>query len=175
MGYLEIPCIDMTSPIYHGTSDGVLQIAVGHLEGSSLPVVEKARIVCFPASRPAFARLFSDLDKMQEGDVFMIHVLEETLVYEVDQIATVSPDDLTALQIEEGEDLCTLLTCTPYAVNSHRLLVRGHRVDSMPALSEQPQLRVIGQSSRLLLSAVLSTALVIGAVLFMRKKSKRDR
>ena len=112
---------------------------------------------------------------MQEGDVFMIHVLEETLVYEVDQIATVRPDDLTALQIEEGEDLCTLLTCTPYAVNSHRLLVRGHRVDSMPALSEQPQLRVIGQSSRLLLSAVLSTALVIGAVLFMRKKSKRDR
>lgn len=176
MGYLEIPCIDMTSPIYHGTSDGVLQIAVGHLEGSSLPVGGKSTHCVLSGHRglPS-ARLFSDLDKMREGDVFMIHVLEETLVYEVDQIATVSPDDLTALQIEEGEDLCTLLTCTPYAVNSHRLLVRGHRVDSMPALSEQPQLRVIGQSTRLLLSAALSTALVIGAVLFMRKKGKRDR
>ena len=121
MGYLEIPCIDMTSPIYHGTSDGVLQIAVGHLEGSSLPVGGKGTHCVLSGHRglPS-ARLFSDLDKMREGDVFMIHVLEETLVYEVDQIATVSPDDLTALQIEEGEDLCTLLTCTPYAVNSHR-------------------------------------------------------
>lgn len=176
MGYLEIPCIDMTSPIYHSTSDGVLQIAVGHLEGSSLPVGGKSTHCVLSGHRglPS-ARLFSDLDKMQEGDIFMIHVLEETLVYEVDRIVTVRPDDLSALQIEEGKDLCTLLTCTPYAVNSHRLLVRGHRVDSMPAPSEQPQLRVIGHSSRLLLSAVLSIAVVIGAVLFMRKKSKRDR
>lgn len=132
IGYIEIPSIKVSLPIYHGVDEAVLQIAIGHIEGSSLPVGGESTHCVLSGHRglPS-AKLFTDLDKMEEGDIFMIRVLEETLTYEVDQIRIVEPEDLSALEIEEGKDLCTLVTCTPYGINSHRLLVRGHRVENM--------------------------------------------
>jgi sortase A len=132
MGYIEIPSLRVSLPVYHGVEDSVLQIAVGHIEGSSLPVGGPSThcVVSGHRGLPS-ARLFTDLDKMMVGDVFMIHVLDETLTYEVDQIRIVEPHELDELLIQEGKDLCTLVTCTPYGINSHRLLVRGHRVENL--------------------------------------------
>ena len=133
MGYVEIPGIDVELPIYHGTNEEILQTAVGHIEGSSLPVGGEGTHSVISGHRglPS-ARLFTDLDQLEPGDTFMLHVLNETLTYEVDEINTVLPDDISHLGLEDGEDLCTLVTCTPYGVNSHRLLVRGHRVENAP-------------------------------------------
>ncbi len=129
MGYINIPKIEVTLPIYHGTSEEVLQIAVGHIEQTSLPVGGESTHAVISSHRglPS-AKLFTDLDEMVVGDTFTITVLDRTVTYEVDQIRVVLPDDLSALAIEEGKDYCTLVTCTPYGVNTHRLLVRGHRV-----------------------------------------------
>ena len=129
MGYIEIPTIHISLPIYHGIEDSVLQIAVGHLEWSSLPVGGKSTHCVLSGHRglPS-AKLFTNLDQLVEGDTFVIRVLDEVLTYEADQILIVEPSDVSALTIEEGKDLCTLVTCTPYGINSHRLLVRGHRV-----------------------------------------------
>ena len=129
MGYIEIPRIDVSLPIYHGTAESVLQVAVGHIEGSSLPVGGKSTRCILSGHRglPS-ARLFTDLDKLAVGDTFILRTLDEVLTYEVDQISIVQPYDLSNLLIEPGRDLCTLVTCTPYGVNSHRLLVQGHRV-----------------------------------------------
>ena len=129
MAYVNVPKFHIKCPIYHGTDEAVLQVAVGHLEGSSLPVGGKSTHCLISGHRglPS-ARLFTDIAKMREGDTWTISVLNETLTYECDQIRVVLPDDLSDLQIEEGEDLCTLITCTPYGVNTHRLLVRGHRI-----------------------------------------------
>ena len=129
MGMVEIPKINIKLPIYHTTEDTVLQKAVGHLEGSSLPVGGESTHSVISAHRglPS-ASLFTDLDKLEEGDHFLIHVLNETLCYEVDKISVVEPEETDSLAVEEGEDLMTLLTCTPYGVNTQRLLVRGHRV-----------------------------------------------
>lgn len=128
MGYIEIPKIDCSLPIYHGTDEGALQIAIGHLEGSSLPVGGKSTHCVLSGHRglPS-ARLFTDLDQMEEGDVFVLNVLGRKLAYEVDQIKVVLPDEMSDLEIVQGKDLCTLVTCTPYGINTHRLLVRGHR------------------------------------------------
>ena len=130
MGYLEVPSIHLTLPVYHGTEEAVIQVAAGHLEWSSLPVGGEGTHCVLSGHRglPS-ARLFTNLDQLMEGDRFMLHVLDRVLTYEVDQILTVEPDDLSALAIQDGKDLCTLMTCTPYGVNTHRLLVRGHRVD----------------------------------------------
>lgn len=129
MSYIEIPSIKCSLPIYHGTDEAVLQIAVGHIEGSSLPVggVNTHCVLSGHRGLPS-AKLFSDLDKLEEGDLFMIRTLDQTLTYEVDQIRIVLPEEIDDLKIVEGEDLCTLVTCTPYGINTHRLLVRGHRV-----------------------------------------------
>ena len=129
MGFVSIPKFHVRCPIYHGTDEEVLQSAIGHLEGSSLPVGGKGTHTMVSGHRglPS-ARLFTDLDKIREGDTWTITVLNETLTYECDQIRIVMPEDLSDLKIEEGKDLCTLITCTPYGVNTHRLLVRGHRV-----------------------------------------------
>ena len=129
MSYIEIPKIKCSLPIYHGTDEGVLQIAVGHIEGSSLPVggLNTHCVLSGHRGLPS-AKLFSNLDKLEEGDIFMIRTLDQTLTYEVDQIRIVLPDEVDDLKIEEGKDLCTLVTCTPYGINTHRLLVRGHRV-----------------------------------------------
>jgi len=131
MGYIEIPHINVSLPIYHGTSDAVLQIAVGHMEWSSLPVGGSGSHCVLSGHRglPS-AKLFTNLDQLVEGDTFVIRVLDEVLTYEVDKILIVEPENTESLKIEEGKDLCTLVTCTPYGVNSHRLLVRGHRVEN---------------------------------------------
>jgi sortase A len=131
MGYIEVPAIGVTLPIYHGTDEAVLQIAVGHLEWTSLPVGgESSHCVVSGHRGLPSAKLFTDLDKLVVGDIFVFRVLAEILTYEVDQILTVKANETEALLIQEGQDLCTLITCTPYGVNSHRLLVRGHRVEN---------------------------------------------
>ena len=132
MGYVEIPHIKVSLPIYHGTEENVLQVAIGHLEWSSLPVGgESSHCVISGHRGLPSAKLFSDLDELIAGDIFMIRVLDETFTYEIDQILIVEPQDTEALLIEEGKDLCTLVTCTPYGINTHRLLVRGHRIENM--------------------------------------------
>ena len=129
IGYVEIPGIKAKLPFYHGTEESVLQVAVGHLEWTSLPTGGESTHCVLSAHRglPS-AKLFTDLDRLVVGDLFMLHVLDQTLTYEVDQILIVEPEDVEALHIVEGMDYCTLVTCTPYGVNTHRLLVRGHRV-----------------------------------------------
>lgn len=128
---IEIPKIKVNLPIYHGVEEGVLQIAVGHIPGTTLPVGgENTHCVLSGHRGLPSARLFTDLDKLVVGDTFLIHVLDEILTYEVDQILIVEPYDLSALEITPGEDLVTLVTCTPYGINSHRLLVRGHRIET---------------------------------------------
>ncbi len=129
MGYVEIPKLNTTLPIYHGTDDTILQVALGHIPGTSLPVGGKGTHAVISGHRGlASAKLFTNLDRLVEGDTFMIQVLDETLTYEVDQILTVTPDDVSALEIDPDQDYVTLVTCTPYGVNTHRLLVRGHRI-----------------------------------------------
>ena len=132
MGYIEIPEIDVSLPIYHGTEESVLQVAVGHLEWSSLPVGGESTHCVLSGHRglPS-AKLFTNLDKLQTGDIFMLRILDDVLTYEVDQILIVEPQETGALRIEEGKDYCTLVTCTPYGINTHRLLVRGHRIDNI--------------------------------------------
>ena len=131
VGYVEIPAIKLTLPIYLGTSETVLQVGVGTMEGSSLPIGGESTHAVLTGHRglPS-ATLFTDLDRLVQGDMFHIHILNETCTYEVDQILIVEPAEMDALEIAEGEDYCTLVTCTPYGVNSHRMLVRGHRIET---------------------------------------------
>jgi len=131
MGYIEIPVIGVSLPVYHGTDEAVLQIAVGHLEWTSLPVggASSHCVVSGHRGLPS-AKLFTNLDQLQVGDTFLFRILDETLTYEVDQVKIVLPHETDDLHIEDGKDLCTLVTCTPYGVNSHRMLVRGHRVEN---------------------------------------------
>ncbi|MBQ3413157.1 MAG: class C sortase [Oscillospiraceae bacterium] len=131
MAYIDIPKVHITLPIYHGTEEKVLQVAVGHIAGTSLPVGGAGTHCVLSGHRglPS-AKLFTDIDKLAEGDTFTITVLDRTLTYEVDQIHIVLPYELNDLSIEPDRDLCTLVTCTPYGVNTHRLLVRGHRIEN---------------------------------------------
>jgi len=135
MGYITIPKIHIKLPILHGTSEGVLQKAVGHLQGSSLPTGGAGNHCVLSAHRglPS-AKLFTDLDQLKEGDRFTLSILNRELVYEIDQILIVEPQEVEALYPVEGEDYCTLVTCTPYGVNSHRLLVRGKRIQTEAAV-----------------------------------------
>ncbi len=144
MGYIEIQKINCFLPIYHSTEESVLQIAIGHIEGSSLPVGGPGTHCILSGHRglPS-ARLFTDIDQLAEGDTFVLRTLDETLTYQVDQIRIVLPYELDDLKIEPGRDYCTLVTCTPYGVNTHRLLVRGHRVENAP---EARQIRVTGDA-----------------------------
>ena len=132
MGYIEIPSINCSLPIYHGTDEAALQIAVGHLEWTSLPTGGESTHCVLSGHRglPS-AKLFTDLDRLVEGDIFVLRVLDEVLTYEVDQILIVEPEETEDLQIEKGKDFCTLVTCTPYGINTHRLLVRGHRIENL--------------------------------------------
>lgn len=174
MGYIEIPNINVSLPIYHGVDEAVLQIAIGHLSGSSLPVGGEGTHCVISGHRglPS-AKLFTNLDKLREGDLFMMRVLDGTFTYEVDQIRIVEPNDLATLEIEEDSDLCTLVTCTPYAINSHRLLVRGHRVGNI----EVNSIRVIADAQQLdsalvapLYAAPILILLLIGVFVKYRKK-----
>ena len=140
---VEIPAIDVELPVYHGISEDVLQKGAGHMPGTSLPVGSESThaVISAHSGLPA-ARLFTDLDKLEEGDLFYIHVLGETLCYEIDQIVVTIPSDTEAIQIEKGQDYVTLLTCTPYGVNTHRLLVRGRRTEipeTPQAISDEPE------------------------------------
>mgnify|MGYP000568225311 FL=1 len=138
-GYIEIPSLDVMLPIYHGTQDAVLQRAIGHLEWTSLPVGGESTHSVLSGHRGLPSeKLFTELDKLAEGDVFILRILNETLTYEVDRIRIVEPEDTTDLMIEEGKDLCTLVTCTPYGINTHRLLVRGHRVENREEAKNVP-------------------------------------
>lgn len=158
MGYIDIPKIDCHLPIYHGTSEGVLQTAIGHLESSSLPVGgEDTHCVLSGHRGLPSARLFTDLDQMVAGDLFMVCVLDEILTYQVDQVLVVLPEETDALAIEPGEDLCTLVTCTPYGVNSHRMLVRGRRTDT---LSEGETQRITADAMQIETPLVVSVAAV---------------
>jgi sortase A len=146
MGYITIPKINQELPVYHGTSEGVLSVAVGHLEGSSLPVGGKSTHSVVSAHRGLpTAILFTHLDRMEVGDLFFFTILDRTITYEVDQIRIVEPNDTGLIQITEGKDYCTLLTCTPYGINTQRLLVRGHQVD----LSQSRNLYVANEAYRI--------------------------
>ena len=130
MGYISIPKIGVKIPIYHGTSSDILQKGVGHLEGSSIPVGGESTHAVLSAHRglPS-SRLFTDLDQLKVGDTFYIHILDEVLAYRVNQVLVVEPSEINFLQIVKGKDYVTLVTCTPYAINTHRLLVRGERIE----------------------------------------------
>ena len=175
MGYIEIPEISVSLPIYHGTSDSILQVAVGHLEWSSLPVGgESSHCVLSGHRGLPSAKLFTDLDKIREGDIFLLRVLDEVLTYEVDKITIVEPSQVSDLQIVEGEDLCTLVTCTPYGVNTHRLLVRGHRIEN---IEESRTIRVTAdalQIEPLLVApfAALPLLLVLLIILLLPKRNR---
>jgi len=165
MGYVEIPSIGCSLPIYHGTSESVLQIAVGHLEWTSLPVggVGNHCVISGHRGLPS-AKLFTDLDKLAEGDVFLLRVLNEILTYEVDKISIVEPDDTQNLLIEPGKDYCTLVTCTPYGINTHRLLVRGHRIEN---IEESKVIRVTADAIQIEPMVVAPIALIPILILFM--------
>lgn len=152
MGYIEIKKLGVYLPIYHGTSESVLQSAVGHIEGSFLPVGgENTHTVLSGHRGLPSAKLFTDLDKMLIGDVFTLRILNDVLTYEVDQILTVLPQELDALNVVKGEDLCTLITCTPYGINTHRLLVRGHRIETT---EDAKTIRVPGDALRVSIGVV---------------------
>ena len=175
MGYIEIPTIDVMLPIYHGTKESVLQIAVGHLDWTSLPVGGAGShcVVSGHRGLPS-ARLFTDLDKLKVGDVFMLHVLNEILTYEIDQILIVEPQDTDPLLIEPGKDLCTMITCTPYGINSHRMLVRGHRIESQ---EEPKDIRITGDAVRiepLMVAPIVAVPilLVLLIILLLPKQKK---
>lgn len=175
MGYVNIPKIGVTLPIYHGTGETILQKGAGHLEGSSFPVGgENTHAVLSSHRGLVSAKLFTDLDQLQKGDTFTITVLNETLTYEVDQILIVLPTELDELAIEEGKDYCTLVTCTPYGVNTHRLLVRGHRVET-----EAGEVVVTGDALQLESSviaplvAVPVLIILLIVLLFATRKRKR--
>ena len=175
MGYIEIPVIDVMLPIYHGTKESVLQIAVGHLDWTSLPVGGAGSHCVLSGHRglPS-ARLFTDLDKLKVGDVFMLHVLNEILTYEIDQILIVEPQDTDPLLIEPGKDLCTLITCTPYGINSHRMLVRGHRIESQ---EEPKDIRITADAVRiepLMVAPIVAVPilLVLLIILLLPKQKK---
>ena len=175
MGYIEIPMIDVMLPIYHGTKESVLQIAVGHLDWTSLPVGGAGSHCVLSGHRglPS-ARLFTDLDKLKVGDVFMLHVLNEILTYEIDQILIVEPQDTDPLLIEPGKDLCTLITCTPYGINSHRMLVRGHRIESQ---EEPKDIRITADAVRiepLMVAPIVAVPilLVLLIILLLPKQKK---
>lgn len=175
MGYIEIPSIQCSLPIYHGTNDTVLQFAIGHIEWSSLPVGgENTHCVLSGHRGNPSAKLFTNLDKLTEGDIFTVKVLNEVLTYEVDQILTVLPQDSSALQIEKGKDYCTLVTCTPYGVNTHRLLVRGHRIENPEDASVNVSSEAI-QIEPLLVVPFISIPILIFLIIFTSVSDRRKR
>lgn len=161
MGYIEIPMINASLPIYHGTSESVLQVAIGHLDWTSLPVGGESTHAVVSGHRglPS-AELFTKLDRLVVGDQFMLYVLNEVLTYEIDQILIVLPEDVSALQISPGKDYCTLVTCTPYGINTHRILVRGHRVETETVRNIRVTSEAI-QVEPMLVAAVVAVPLLI--------------
>lgn len=184
MGYLEIPKISVKLPFYHGTSGAVLNEAVGHLEGSSLPVGGEGTHVVLSAHRglPS-AKLFTDLPELGEGDIFILNVLDRKMTYQVDQILTVLPTELEALEVEDGQDYVTLMTCTPYGINTHRLLVRGHRIEnlpeeevkSIPVVHVERELTTQEKIQKYIPFAVMGVAVLFLIALLMPSKKDKHR
>lgn len=176
MGYIEIPSIKVTLPIYHGVDNAVLQVATGHIETSSLPVGGAGTHTLISGHRglPS-ARLFTDLDRLTEGDLFVIRVLDRVMTYEVDQIRIVEPENVSDLTVEAEKDLCTLITCTPYGVNSHRLLVRGHRVENVEAAVQVRVTADAVQVEPLVVAPVVGTPILlllfIGLLIVTKRRS----
>lgn len=178
MGYIRIDKIDCELPIYHGTSEGALRAGVGHLDGTSLPVGGKSThcVLSGHTGLPS-AELFDRISELEIGDTFTIQVLEKTLTYEVDDINIVLPEELSDLKVEKGEDLCTLVTCTPYGINTHRLLIRGHRIEAkknaelMVKKGIDEELVFIGL---LLLAPLLILILLLMLVLASRLDPRRE-
>lgn len=180
MGHVRIPSIHVDLPIYHGTSEEVLQVGVGHFEGTSFPVGGESTHTVLTGHRGLPSKkLFTDMDELKEGDVFYIKVAGETLAYEIDQILTVLPEDTEALSIVPGKDYATLVTCTPYAVNTHRLLVRGHRIPYEEAVEKEPdkvERRKIPFEIKVLIAAILMIlAVFIGVRVYEGKQKKKRR
>ncbi len=176
MGYIDIPAINVSLPIYHGTADSVLQKAIGHIEWSSLPVggTGTHSVVSGHRGLPS-ARLFTDLDRLDVGDTFVIRVLDEVVTYEVDQILIVLPEELDALQIDPQADLCTLVTCTPYGVNSHRMLVRGHRVENA---QEAKVIRVTADAMQIepiMMAPLVASPMLLILLIWLMFPSKKKR
>ena len=174
MGSVEIPRIGVSLPIYHGTGEAELAQGAGHMEGSSLPVGGQGTHCVLSGHRglPS-ARLFTDLDELEEGDVFMLHVLGRTLTYQVDRVLVTNPYDMSGLDIDPNEDYCTLLTCTPYGINTERLLVRGHRIANLPEQGDMPSAGmnpvVLGSAA----AALAIAALAVGVGIKTRLKARR--
>jgi len=188
MGYIQIDKIKVTLPVYHGTNESVLQTSIGHLEGTSLPVgafsydYKEGKVMdsedgshCVLTGHRGLpsAKLFSNLDKMVDGDLFSLNILGETYTYQVDQIRIVEPSDLSELEIEPGKDYCTLVTCTPYGINTHRLLVRGHRVDN-------PQGDIAVMADAMIIDSIyvapfIAAPIILVLVLFVLFGSKKPR
>lgn len=174
MGYIEIPAIKCSLPIYHGVEEEILQTSIGHIPGTSLPVGGSTSHCVLSGHRglPS-AKLFTDLDKLVEGDIFLIRVLDEVMTYEVDQIRIVLPSDLSDIQIEEGQDYCTLVTCTPYGINTHRLLVRGHRIDN---IEQTKQLKVTAEAfliDRKLVATIIAIPMLLILIILVLFSDKR--
>lgn len=174
MGYIEIPSIDVALPIYHGVDEDVLQIAIGHLTGSSFPVggAGTHSVVSGHRGLPS-AKLFTDLDQLTKGDLFVMRILDETLTYEVDQIRIVLPNEMDELQIDEEQDYCTLITCTPYGINTHRMLVRGHRVDNVEDISIRVTADAMQIDSKIVASVIAIFILVILLLVVLVKHGKK--
>ena len=177
MGYIDIPKLDIVLPVYHGISEKVLQSGVGHLPNTSLPVGGESSHAVLSGHRGlANAKIFTDLNKMEVGDVFYIKVLHHTFAYQVDQILTVLPSETDALQIEKGKDYVTLVTCTPYAVNTHRLLVRGTRIPYEEAKNVDEEVglhRTIPFYMIILIGGIAAVVIIwIGTKIYSRRKEK---
>lgn len=175
MGYLQIPKIDVKIPIYHGTSDEVLQKGVGHVEGSSFPVGgDTTHAVLSAHSGLPSARLFTDLNQLQNGDMFYIYILDQVFAYKVDQVLVVEPSNVEALELQKGEDYVTLVTCTPYAINTHRLLVRGTRVEYSPEVLEStPVKKELGKDEKILYLSLFLVLIILLFVLFIVLRDKK--
>ncbi|MDU7150998.1 MAG: class C sortase [Peptoniphilus grossensis] len=173
IGYIDVPKINQQIPVYAGTSEDVLQHACGHLEGTSLPIGGKDTHAVITAHRGLpQVKLFRDLDKMEVGDLFFFTNVKETLAYKVDQILVVEPWDFEPVLVVEGKDLMTLLTCTPYMINSHRLLVRGHRVPYVPEVKEEIERAKFNYKSLIVPGIVLAVVMVI-IFLYIRHRRRR--
>lgn len=173
MGYISIESLDIDLPIYHDTTESVLQIAVGHLAGTSLPIGgNNTHSVLTGHTGLPSARLFTDIDKLKKKDTFQITVLNQTITYEVDDIRTVLPDEIDTLGIEQDKDLCTLVTCTPYGINTHRLLVTGHRIPNPKKKSDRVQRERERLQRAILLMSLIAAIILITIVVICVKKYK---
>lgn len=180
MGYVDIPKIKVTLPVYHGTDEAVLQVAVGHIAGTSLPVGgESSHCVISGHRGLPRARLFTDIDRLVVGDTFTLNVLDNVLTYEVDQIRIVLPEEVENLAIEEGKDYCTLVTCTPYGINSHRLLVRGHRIEtkasSIRVTADALQVENTTVAVCLAVPMLLALAIIVLVSTGIRKRKRKQQ